>query len=262
MKVYLDLVLLLNFAMNYSLLRAAALLTGARMKTWRVTMGAALGAAYGGLCLVRGFGFLGGNLWRAVVLGLMAACAFGLNRNLLRQAGILLLLSFALGGAAMALQLRSLPGLLALGLGLMAACRLLLRGGLRHAGQLVPATVTLGGEHLELAALRDSGNTLRDPFTGQPVLLVQGRSAGAILGGLDLRDPAGALAELHRTRPELVARLIPYRAIGGPGLLLALRCDRVTVAGREQGRFVAFTPERFSGADEYQALTGGGLYVS
>ena len=36
MKVYLDLVVLLNFAVNYGLLRATARLTGARLAPWRL----------------------------------------------------------------------------------------------------------------------------------------------------------------------------------------------------------------------------------
>ena len=44
MKVYLDLVVLLNFAVNYGLLRMTAQLTGARAGPWRLGAGAAVGA--------------------------------------------------------------------------------------------------------------------------------------------------------------------------------------------------------------------------
>ena len=80
MKVYLDLVVLLNFAVNYGLLRATARLTGARLAPWRLGAGAAVGALYAGACVLPGLGFLAGNLWRVVFLGLMVAAAFGLGR--------------------------------------------------------------------------------------------------------------------------------------------------------------------------------------
>lgn len=261
MKVYLDLVLLLNFAVNLCLLRATACLTGARFLGIRLSLGAALGAAYAAACLLPGVAFLGNNLWRLVFLILMCACAFGLNRGFLRKTGVLLLLSFALGGAAACLRLCSFWGLLLLGGAMALACRLFLKGSLHHAGQLVPVSLTLGDRSLHLSALRDSGNTLQDPFTGQPVLVVQGSEAEGLLGKLDLRDPAGAMAALRKSRPEVTSRLIPYRALGGPGLLLAVKCDEVRIAGKKQGRFVAFSPDSLTGTGEYQALTGGGTYA-
>ena len=77
MKVYLDLVVLLNFAVNYGLLRMTAQLTGARAGPWRLGAGAAVGALYAGACVLPGLGFLAGNLWRVVFLGLMVTAAFG-----------------------------------------------------------------------------------------------------------------------------------------------------------------------------------------
>ena len=81
MKVYLDLVVLLNFAVNYGLLRMTAQLTGARAGPWRLGAGAAVGALYAGACVLPGLGFLAGNLWRVVFLGLMVAAGFGLGRE-------------------------------------------------------------------------------------------------------------------------------------------------------------------------------------
>ena len=85
LKVYLDLVVLLNFAVNYGLLRATAQLTGARAAPWRLGAGAGIGAVYAGACVLPGLGFLAGNLWRVVFLGLMVAAAFGFGRQQLRQ---------------------------------------------------------------------------------------------------------------------------------------------------------------------------------
>lgn len=260
MQVYLDLVWLLNFAVNFCLLRAAAVLTAARFQPWRLPAAAALGAFYGAACLLPGFGFLGGSLWRLVFLGLMTAGAFGLDRGLLRRGAVMGVLSLALGGAAVCLSLRSFPALALLGLSLAALCRWYLRGAMDHAGQLVPASIALGEKRLDLSALRDSGNTLRDPFSGESVLLVSGERGRELLGEVNFHDPAGAVEVLSARAPGLRTRLIPYRTASGPGLLLAVRCDSVTVAGKEAAHFVAFSPEKLSGDGEYDALTGGGLY--
>jgi hypothetical protein len=98
-------------------------------------------------------------------------------------------------------------------------------------------------------ALRDTGNTLRDPITGEAVTVLS-PALGEKLGIPEevLRDPAGAML------PGL--RLIPARTVGGGGLLAAVRCDSVTIGGRAVGTLVAFAREDF-GNGEYQALTGG-----
>lgn len=252
-------VFLMNFAVFWGLLGATDGLTGGAAGPWRICAGAALGAVYGWASGLAGFGFLEGNLWRGVLLGLTALVSFGPEPGSLRRTGVLLLLSLALGGAEECLRLRSWSlgaGALALALG----CRLLLRGSLGRAGQLVPVCIRLGSRQVELTALRDSGNSLWDPFSGQPVLLAQGDAARTLLGRVDLRDPGTALETLRRTRPELRCRLIPYSAVGGGGLLLAVRCDRVTAGGKEQGRLVAFCPGKLSGTGEYQALTEGEFY--
>ena len=121
-----------------------------------------------------------------------------------------------------------------------------LRGGGR---ELVPITVTYGGHTVRALALRDTGNTLRDPITGESVTVLTpgvGERLGISLEAL--RDPVGAMV------PGL--RLIPARTVGGGGLLAAVRCEAVTIDGRQAGTMVAFAREDF-GSGEYEALTGG-----
>ena len=73
--------------------------------------------------------------------------------------------------------------------------------------------------------------------------------------------PPSALEALHAQAPAVKCRLIPYRAVGAGGLLLAVQCDQVTIGGKPAGPLVAFAPDRLSAAGEYEALTGGGQYV-
>ena len=257
MKIYLDLVLLLNFAVNWARLRATGLLTGNASAPWRVGLGAGVGAVYAGLCLLPGLSFLAGNLWRVVFLWLMVTAAFGLGWGQLRQGGVFLCLSFALGGLVYCLEMRGFWMLLLAAGALTLGCRIFLRGAMRHAGQLVPVSIYLGGKRVELTALRDSGNSLKDPFTGQNVLIAQADRAAELLPltKKELEDPAGAMERLQALGH--CCRLIPYKALGTEGVLLAVRFDRVTVDGKTAGPLVALAAGALSGADTYQALTGG-----
>ena len=112
---------------------------------------------------------------------------------------------------------------------------------------------------LELTALRDSGNSLTDPFTGEPVLVAQYDAVKKLLP-CALPRPADPAAPMTRLQAQGVGcRLIPYHALGSSGMLLAVRCDRVTVGGKAAGSLVAIAPDRLGST--YQALTGGGQYA-
>lgn len=253
MVVYLDGVIGLNFLIDFCLLQGVNRLAGYRGGFGRAAAGAALGGGYAGMCVLPSFSFLSSNLWRTVSLGLMSAAAFGLNRGAARRGVLFVLLSFTLGGIAMSFDTGSFMGLVLCAGGLAGLCHFGFRGK-AAANRIVDAAVEYQGRKVRLRALVDTGNSLRDPVTGQPVLVADGLCAWELagLGRTQLENPAQTLAE----KPQLPLRLIPYRAVGKEGILLALRCDSVTVDRQEVGRIVAFSPEDFL-QGEFRALTGG-----
>ena len=122
--------------------------------------------------------------------------------------------------------------------------------------------IRLGDREVTLTALRDTGNSLRDPITGQRVLVAQWDAAEKLLpvaqAREELESPADAMERLREIAPQLRFRLIPYRTVGSSaGLMLAVRCDQVTAGGQELGKLVAFSPVTFSENGTYQALAGG-----
>jgi len=250
--VYLDLVVLLNFLVDFLLLLGTNRLSGYPPAVLRAAGAAALGGIYGGVCLLPGFAFLGSLTWRVVSLALMSLIAFGCSRSSLRRGVLFSLLSMALGGVAMGLEGGFWSLVLSAGcLALM--CALGFRG---QAGrkQFVQVQICREERQVKLVALQDTGNTLRDPVTGQPVLVVGADIACRLtpLTKHQLQNPLEAVGAI----PGL--RLIPYHTVGNPeGLLLALRIADVTVGKRKGSRLVAFAPENLSKDGAYQALTGG-----
>ena len=245
MVIYLDAFMGLNFLVDLCLLLGVNRLSGHPPGVKRAAAAAALGGGYAGACLVPGWQFLGSGLWRAVSLGLMGWTAFGADRSGWQRSMLFVLLSMALGG--LALTLPSGGGGLALSAGALA---LVGRMGLRGQGRrFVPVEVTYGGQTVQLRALVDTGNSLCDPITGESVTVLS-PVIGLRLGIPPevLVDPGGSML------PGL--RLIPAKTVGGGGLLAAVRCEKVTIGGREGGRVVAFARDNF-GNGEYQGLTGG-----
>ena len=100
MTVYLDLVVLLNFAVDFLLLLGTNRLCGYPMRPGRAVGAAAVGGIYAGACAVPGFFFLGSLVWRTVSLILITVVAFGLDRSCLRRGIVFSFLCMALGGVA------------------------------------------------------------------------------------------------------------------------------------------------------------------
>ncbi len=249
--VYLDLVMGLNFAVDLLLLLAANRLSGHPAKLLRCILAAALGGIYGGICLLPGFRFLGNSLWRLASLAAMSVIGFGCTKSALRRGTLFLFLSMALGGIALGLESGGGWQLIAAA---AAVCGLCILGfGNVLPQQYVSVEISHNGTRTTLTALQDTGNTLHDPVTGEPVLVAGPEAAKALLGLTphQLSSPIEAIC----TVPGL--RLIPYRALGNPGgMLLGIRPDQVRINGQTTRTIVAFAPETI-GNEGYQALAGG-----
>lgn len=250
--MYLDLVLILNFLVDFLLLLGTNRLTGFPRQPVRCAVSAVLGAIYGAASLIRGFYFLGEMHWRIFVLLLIAFCAFGFDRSAVKRCGIFVLLSLALGGAAACLNSKDFLALVMGSCGIWLLCRVGF-GSSVGGREFVPITLTCGNRTVTLIALRDSGNSLRDPITGEPVFLI-GSSAAERLTGLSDRQIQSPFETISK-HPILGLRLIPYRAVGtSSGMLLALRLDQVKIGGKVQSAIVAFSPGEIGNGEVYQAL--------
>ena len=256
MTVYLDVVVLLNFLVDGLLLMGANRLTGHPAGWRRCAIAALLGGGYGGLCMLPGFRFLGGTVWRLLILAAMAAIAYGCNRSAVRRGTVFVLLSMALGGMATGMGNGSFISLVMAAAGLVLLCALGIQMPVGTT-KFQPVELCWKGQNIKLTALLDTGNTLRDPITGGSVLVV-GTDVGQRLGISRelIRDPVTMLTR----EPLPGARLIPYRAVGKPGgMLLLLRFDAVHLNGKSISPMVAFSPEEIGGQEGYQALAGGSI---
>lgn len=253
--VYIDLVMLINFVVDFLLLLSANNLCGYPNNWMRLTLGAGVGGAYGGLCFLPMFRFMGSAIWRFVSLCFIVWISFGFTRNAIRRGFIFLLLSMALGGAALGVGSGGLLALLIAVLIVVIMCAFGFLGGVLNRRYL-PVELQYNGKRFRLIALQDTGNMLRDPLTGKPILIVGGDLAQQITGltTQQLRNPAEALLNSNLSG----LRLVPYKTVGRPyGLLLALRLQEVRIGKWRGCSLVAFAPDGLSSEGEYQALTGG-----
>lgn len=217
----------------------------------RAFLAALLGGVHSMLACTPSLYFLGNWAWRGVFFLLSCICAFGLNTGALRRGVLFVLLRLALDGIALGVGSANPWSLAAGALLLSALC--LVGFGCSVGRRYIPVELSYGGNTVSVTALHDTGNTLRDPLTGQSVVVVGPKVAGVLTGLTQeqLRTPASTLM----SRPGF--RLIPYHAVGKPnGLLLALRMGQVRIGRWKGSCLVAFAPDGFEDG-EFQALTGG-----
>ncbi len=276
--IYIDVLFLLNFVVDYILLLATARITGEVFTRLRLALGALVGAIYAAMLFVPGLIWLSHFLCKISVAVLMILVSFGSHKRFFRVFLVFIGASTALGGLVLALQLVEAGGLtikngvlytgfdLRLLLVTVILCylglRLAFERAARHGGarkDLYSVQIELLGKKLTLTALLDTGNTLTDPANNQPVMVVQADTLAELLPcEVDPSDPVGSMERIGDSSLKKRFRLLPYRAVGVKyGMLLAVRTDRAILAEREvNGLLVALSPTPVSDGGGYQALIG------
>lgn len=253
MGIYVDILIILNFLVDFFLLLGTNRLTGYPNGIKKCILASTFGGFYAGACLIPGFYFLGNGFWRVVSLVLMGGLAFGWNQSGLQRGAIFLILSLALGGIAAGMNGKSFWALVGAGGMIWLLSRMGFRGSQK---EYIPIELSWNGKRISLIALRDTGNSLRDPITGEQVL-VAGADVGEKLLGLtryQLAHPVETIASGCISG----MRLIPYTAVGQPGgILIAVRFQKAKIGNTYANPLVAFAPEVLARGEVYQMLTGG-----
>ena len=276
--VYLDRALVLNGIVDYLLLLGAAWLSGLPLRRKRLLLWAALGGAYAAAVFLPGLAVLGHPAFRAGMGLLMALGAF---RWRWRPAGLFFLLAAGLAGTVLALGLAcgsvtglaqrlyyadiSWQALILVSIAFYVILRLFMGQSARHrGGELLQVTISVGGRTQVVTALHDTGNTLRDPVSGCPALVLERRAAETLWTPevaqvlAESAAPEEKMARLHRIGCPVRFTLLPFRAVGtDAGLLLAARSDYIEVNGRRYPRTpVALSEQPVSDGGGYHALWG------
>ena len=249
--VYLDRVLLLNLLVDYLLLLTTARLAGIPLRRGRLALCAAVGALYAGAVFLPGLSWLSHPLCRTAGGAAMALAAWRREAHPWRLTALFFLLAGGLGGLVLALGLASgsvaayvgrlyraeisWPVLLGAALGFFGLLHLVFRQAARHGGgEIMDATISIGGQSRAVRVLHDTGNTLRSPVTGQPVLVLEQTSLGGLLP-----------PEVERIVVQSAA-LLQHRSPGGTaaGSLQRQRADRRHYISPDAGGPVAGAGQR------------------
>ena len=268
--VYLDEVILGNLVMNYAILWSTARFGRINTDMWRLFAGAGLGSLYSLALFLPQLNSLLSVSCKFIMSLLMVFIAFAplQLKRLFKVLGYFYLSSFVLGGVVFGCMyfLRTGTGILSSGLSspsrehfgygiaLALAVTWIMGKGVELARQKtfqdsckVPLTVRLWGSSVELEALLDTGNSLTDPLTQHPVIIVEYKAVKELLPPpvqyLFEKENISDFDLLHKTlsgnKWAERFRLIPFQSLGrSDGLLLGFRPDEIITGQKGMKKLV------------------------
>jgi len=252
--LYADVLFFINLSMDFLTLYITASLTHTKGSPGRMIAAAALGAGYGVLAVLLTFHPTLSLLGSFAVSMLMTLITFGCQRGfggLLRQSFLVWGSGSLLGGFMSVLVSLGEPVYFDHGdrpsyaryfvitfAAAIAFVRLFLNKAERKNAEVV---FRLNGEVVRFTALADSGNLLREPLGGNPVII-----ASADLMPYEIREQLKGFMNMNAATTETVCagiklkiRLIPQKTVGGSGVLPGFVPDEITVNGIKKAAVIA-----------------------
>lgn len=265
MTVYGELVLLWNGAVDGALLYAVARFLSLPLRSGRLALAAFLGSLYG-----LGFFYWEGSILyslagKLLMAAVMVKAAFPSlkGRSFAVALSYLWIFAALLGGFSALLGAMGPLGmaspqrqvLFLLGVALLLSSRLAGRAAPWRGPRLLLTLHFQDGGKRTVQGYRDSGHRLQDPWTGQPLLVVEETVLQGLLGRSS--SPWEAFAEAAAAGRKV--RWVPFRSLGGEGYLLLVPVEAVEWEWegrryRREGVWVAVSPRPLDPEEMFQAL--------
>lgn len=287
---YIDIIWLDNLVMNFILLWTTSKLFRESTPSWRLWIASCIGALYAVFLVCSDLIILGG--WGTkIILSLciiLVAFKFTTLGRFIRLMGIFYGVTFAFGGGAFGLYyftsdllsledgvfyIRNFPIkvlFLSSSLLIIFICTIgpKIHKKWAQASLIYSITIEYNGLNYTLNALLDTGNSLYDPTTQSPVIIVEYYKIREALpqevGGIFMDNMEIHMDNMMEVLKESSLgerfRLIPYYGIGKPGgLLLGFRPDRVLISLKDnywesRNIIIAIYNGRLSPDEQYHAL--------
>lgn len=256
--LYIDSLFLFELAADYTMLWAAGKLCGVPRKFIRLISAAVLGASYSVVSVLYLFpAALPVKICMSVIMLLVA---YGGEKRLATLALALWGMSAIFAGLTVALSVYTARALILSLCISVGVCSI----PFRFTGRGGKAEVLLKTKYgqVSFTALKDTGNRLREPVSGAPVIIVSEEELMPLLSDSDkanMYDTRGMDTAERFLRLRGGFRLIPYQTVGTEGgLLLAFCPEEVYIDGkRKEEMWAAFSPTEIRAGGGCTALVNG-----
>lgn len=292
MTIYLDVVLVENLCMNYIIFFASAYVLKKKVKHIRLIISALIGGIYSILAYVQILQIYSNIICKFILSIVMVYIAYKPKniKELTKDIIFFYLVSFVFGGTAFALLYFIKPQEILMKNGVYVGTyplKIAILGGIVGFTILVVALkfikikltkkdifcnicIYIEDKCLEMIAILDTGNMLKDPITNSPVIIVEKDKLKDIFPNIILDnlsnivggDMPKELYENENMKYITKFRVIPFKTIGKEnGLLLGFKVNKVKIEIDETSKIinnviVGIYDSKLSKKETYSALIG------
>jgi stage II sporulation protein GA (sporulation sigma-E factor processing peptidase) len=258
--MYVDVFLFENILINFFILSITSKLSKFKTTNIRIALGAAFGSIYSVFMIFPSLNILY-EVWIKIAVSiLMIIIVFGPNKinSFLRTISIFYFVSFSFGGAAFSLfyftgkgkvvdgvfyiedfPLSMLIMAFVVGFILLKYCFKYIQHKILKSDYIYDVYISINGKHVMINAMIDTGNSLKDPISNTPVIVVEYESMLEVLPDymdniFDNKIEDLNYEELYNAviskDCSIKIRLIPFKSIGKQnGMIIGIKPDIVKV---------------------------------
>lgn len=287
MTVYLDIVFLENLCINCIILLATALINKNPIKIIRIVLSSFIGSIYAILAYLPIFSMLSNIIMKILLSICMVHVAYNTKniKVLLKQLTLFYLTSFTFGGVAFAVIYFIKPQNILIRNGVLVGTypiRITLIGVIigfiiitlafrNHKKKLSKKDmfcniiINFKNKTKQVRAMIDTGNLLKEPITGNPVIVAEKEILAEIIPEDILNNIQNIISgKIDASINEYASkfRVIPFSSLGKEnGLLLGIKVDNIEVEYDDQeniieGVIIGIYDKKLSKTNTYHALIG------
>lgn len=289
MTVYVDVVFMENLFMNYIILFATAVINKVEIRLIRILISSILGSIYAIVSYTNILSNSTGLIIKILLSVAMIYIAFYPEslKRFMKQLLIFYLATFTFGGVAFALLYFIRPGEILIengiyigtypikiallggivGFVIITIAFNIIKGKISKKDMFCDISIYINSKRKEMRAMIDTGNLLKDPITGMPVIIVEKEELKSllpveILENLD-KIVNGEIENIKNIEQFINRfRVIPFNSLGKQnGLLLGIKADKIIIDYGEnkiqnENIILGIYEKKLCKNDSYKALLG------
>ena len=286
MTIYIDLIFLENIFMNLIIIYATAIILKKELKIIRIALGSIIGAIYACVYYISNLEIYSNIILKIILSLVIVYISFNSKtiKGFLKELLIFYLTSFTFGGVTFALLYFISPKDIIFQDGVLVGIyplKMILIGGLigfiiiiisfksiknKIAKKDMACIIKIKIKEKEVTAkaIIDTGNFLKEPLTGKPVVIVEKNLLENIIPGDLLNGLEKIISETNNLEEKYLSKikLIPFTALGTEnGLLLGIKPDEFTINYQEKENqikdvIIGIYDKKLSKSNKYNALVG------
>lgn len=286
MTIYIDLIFLENIFMNFIIIYATSIILKKDLKILRISIGSVIGAAYACIYYLSNLEIYSNIILKIILSLVIVYISFNSKtvKSFLKELLIFYLTSFTFGGVTFALLYFISPGDILFQNGVLVGIyplKMILIGGLIGFIIIISSfksiknkiakkdmacilIVKFGDKKIKVKAIIDTGNFLKEPLTGKPVVIVEKSILENAISGDILNNLENIISGKKHIDYEHISKikLIPFTALGTEsGLLLGIKPDEFYINYQEKiiennNVIIGIYGKSLSKNNKYNALVG------